>query len=57
MRTTEDYLDEAAKFHSLAALCSEPSLKSRYADLAECFRLLAAERRLLIEQGTLEADA
>lgn len=56
MRSTEDYLDDAARFHSLAVLTTEPTLKRRYADLAECYRLLAEDRTRLIAEGVLEPD-
>jgi hypothetical protein len=57
MRSTEDYLDKAAEFHALAALTTEPTLKKRYADLADCYRLLAEERKRLIADGVIEPDA
>ena len=41
---------------ALAALTSEPSLKPRYADLAESYKRLAAERERLINQGIIPAD-
>jgi hypothetical protein len=57
MRSTQDYLDKAAQFHSLAALTTEPTLKKRYADLADCYLLLAEERKRLLAQGLIEPDA
>ena len=56
MRSTDDYLDKAAQFHSLAVLTTEPTLKKRYADLADCYRLLAGDRKRLIAEGAIEPD-
>jgi len=57
MRTVTDYLLKATEFDSLASEASDPSLKKRYADLAECYRLLAADRERLVETGALPDDA
>jgi hypothetical protein len=43
MRSVAEYLAKAAEFDELARSISEPSLQKRYADLAECYRLLADE--------------
>jgi hypothetical protein len=56
MRTVAEYLDKAAEFDALARAESHPSLKKRYADLAECYRMLAAERQRLIGDKTLQSD-
>lgn len=56
MRSTEDYLDQSARFHSLAVLTTEPTLKMRYADLAVCYRLLAEDRKRLVAEGLIEPD-
>jgi hypothetical protein len=56
MRTVEAYLDQMAKFRAMAAATSEPTLRKRYSDLSECYRLLAEERERLIDQGVLEPD-
>jgi hypothetical protein len=56
MRSIEEYLDQAPRFHALAALTTEPTLKKRYADLADCYRLLAADREKLIQNGTITAN-
>ncbi len=54
MRTIGEYLAKAAEFDELATTATHASLKKRYADLAECYRLLASERKRLIADGTLE---
>ena len=56
MRTIADYLAKAVEFDHLAQSAPDPVLKRRYADLAECYRLLAVERRRLIGEGLLPAD-
>jgi hypothetical protein len=56
VRTVEEYLDKVAEFHALADATTNPALKKRYADLAECYSLLAAERQRLIEQGAIVPD-
>lgn len=56
VRTVEQYLDKVAEFHALAVGANEPGLKKRYADLAECYSLLAAERQRLIEEGKVVPD-
>jgi len=53
MRSVAEYLAKAAEFDALARSSSEPSLRKRYADMAECYRLLAAERQRLIEAGII----
>jgi hypothetical protein len=57
MRSSEEYQDQAAKFHSLAVLTTESTLKKRYAELADCYRLLAEDRERLIAEGIIEPDA
>ena len=56
MLTDAEYLDRGAEFYRLAQHTSEPTLKKRYADLAECYRLLVAERQRLIKEGKLAGD-
>jgi hypothetical protein len=56
MRSTEEYLEKAREFERLATSAGHPSLQQRYADLADCYRLLAAERARLIADGTIESD-
>ena len=56
MRTTNEYLAKAVEFEDLAARTKQAGLKKRYGDLAECYRLLAAERQRLIAQGTVPSD-
>jgi hypothetical protein len=56
MRTVVEYLDKAAEFDALARAAKLPGLKKRYADLAECYRLLAKEREQLVAQGAIIPD-
>ena len=53
MRDVAEYRAKAAEFDALAASATDESLKKRYADLAECCRLLAFERQRLIDEGAL----
>ena len=53
MRSVTDYMLKASEFDGLAAATTEATLKKRYADLAECYRLLASERQRLIIEGKL----
>ena len=53
MREVSEYLAKAAEFATRAADAADEGLKRRYLDLAECYRLLAAERRRLIAEGQL----
>ena len=48
MRTVTEYLLKAVEFDDLAETAPNPQFKKRYADLAECYRLLAEERKGLI---------
>ena len=57
MRSCADYLAMATEFDELARSSSEPALKKRYADIAECYRLLARERQRLIEIGSIEPES
>jgi hypothetical protein len=56
MRSVGEYLARAAAFDELAKSTSEPSLQKRYADLADCYRLLADERKRLIAEGTIKSE-
>jgi hypothetical protein len=57
MRSVEEYLQQAAEFDALAARVDTPlPLRTRYADLAECYRQLAKERERLIAQGAVMPD-
>jgi hypothetical protein len=56
MRSVAEYLETAAEFDELARLTSEPTLRTRYAHVAECYRLLASELQRLIEKGTLKPE-
>jgi hypothetical protein len=51
LRSVAEYLYLAADFEKLAADAEQPSLRRRYADVAACYRLLAAQRERLITQG------
>lgn len=57
MRSVVEYMARAAEFDELARSSSEPALKRRYADIAECYRLLARERQRLIETGSIEPES
>ena len=57
VRSVEEYLSKADEFDALAAAEKDDRLKRRYADVAECFRLLAKERARLIGAGDLAPDA
>jgi hypothetical protein len=52
VRTVTEYLLKAVEFDDLASFAPEDALKKRYADLAECYRLLAQERKRLIPSDT-----
>lgn len=54
MRTVAEYLAKAAEFDELAKAAPAPGLTKRYSDLADCYRLLAGERKRLISDGMLE---
>ena len=56
MRSVREYLERAIEFDRLEADATEPALKKRYADIAECYRLLSRERQRLIEAGTLRSE-
>ena len=56
MRSVAEYLARAAAFDELARSAGEPSLQKRYADIAECYRLLAEERQRLIMEGTIKSE-
>jgi hypothetical protein len=56
MRSVADYLAKAAEFDKMAAEAANASLKKRYADLAECYRLLAEDRKRLINQHVIDSD-
>jgi hypothetical protein len=56
MRSVAEYLETAAEFDDLARLTSEPALRTRYAHVAECYRLLARELQRLIETGALKPE-
>jgi hypothetical protein len=54
MHSVAEYLETAAEFDELARLTSEPALKTRYAHVAECYRLLVSELQRLNETGALK---
>ena len=56
-RNVAEYMAKAAEFDALAARADTPvPLRTRYADLAECYRLLAKERERLLASGALQSD-
>jgi len=56
MRTVAEYLGQGGRVRRLANAAPQPGLRKRYADLAECYRLLATERERMIEQGALAVE-
>jgi hypothetical protein len=56
MRTVAEYRAKAAEFKALAEETITPALRKRYADMAECYRLLADERERLVKEGELPSD-
>jgi hypothetical protein len=57
MRTVAEYNAKANDFDVFARNAATPELKKRYADLAECYRLLAKERERLVKQGVIPMEA
>ena len=53
MRDVAEYTAKAAEFDALAKSAADAVLRTRYADLADCYRLLAEERQRLIADGAL----
>jgi hypothetical protein len=56
MRIVEDHLSKAAEFEAFAATATNDVLRTRYADIAACYRLLAKGRQWLIGAGGLEDE-
>jgi hypothetical protein len=56
MRSVWEYLETAVEFERLAEHAASPALQKRYADVAKCYRLLARDRRRLIEEGSVKSD-
>jgi hypothetical protein len=56
MRSVAEYLEKAAEFDELARSTSEPALKTRYADVAESYRLLAMVWQRLLETGAPNSE-
>jgi hypothetical protein len=50
-------MEKAAEFEKLTKEVSEPVLKKRYADIAECYRLLANDLQRLIATGDIESNS
>jgi hypothetical protein len=44
MKTAAEYLAHAFEYERLANTTPDPAFKKQYADLAECYRMLAKER-------------
>jgi hypothetical protein len=44
MKTAAGYMARAFEFERIANTTADPAFKQRYADLADCFPLLAKER-------------
>jgi hypothetical protein len=51
MKTAAEYMAQAFEFERMANTAREPVFKKRYADLAECYRLLAKEREAIKRQA------
>jgi len=56
MRSVAEYLKLADQYTADAEAETQPSLRKRFADIAECYRLLARERQRLIASGTIASD-
>jgi hypothetical protein len=56
MRSVAEYLRRAAEFDELARSTREDTLRKRYSDIADCYRLLAEDRKRLIATGVIEPD-
>jgi len=56
MSSVAEYLEKAAEFDELARSASEPTLKERYGDVAESYRLLAIVLQRLIETDAVEPE-
>lgn len=57
MRSVIEYLKLAEQYDADAQAQTEPGLKKRFADIAECYRLLAEERQKLVAAGKIESGA
>jgi hypothetical protein len=57
VRSVAEYLEKAVEYENLAEWTREPTLKKRYSDLAEGYRVLAQEREGHIGDGALTTDA
>ena len=56
MRSVKEYMAKAAEFDALAiGADAAPTLRKRYADVAESYRLMAKERERLIAEGLIES--
>ena len=53
MRDVAEYLAKAIEFDALAASAHDGVVRKRYADLAECSRLLAAVGQRPVAEGVL----
>lgn len=56
MRSVNEYLKLAEQYAADAQAQPEPGLRKRFADIAECYRLLAEERRKLITEGKIQPE-
>lgn len=54
MRSVAEYLSKSDEFRRLAAETTDDTLKRRYADLADCYKLLARDRERLIAEGKIQ---
>ena len=56
MRSVIEYMKLAEQYDADAQAQTEPGLKKRFADIAQCYRLLAEERQKLIAAGKIPSD-
>jgi hypothetical protein len=57
MRAVADYMQKAAEFDLLAARVDRPvPLRTRYPEIAECYRMLAKEHERLVAQGAILSE-
>jgi hypothetical protein len=56
MHSRAKYSERAGWFDKLAADATIASLRIRYSNIADWYRLLAEERKRLIETGELETE-
>jgi len=53
MRTVAEYFGKAIEFEALSEATDDASLKKRYADIAQCYRLFARESEWLVGRSAI----